>query len=215
MSQTSTCGRMLTTRSRQSPLNSSLSHTLQKQRQPEDTIPEDSDPVPSDRDVTFTFTNLPDPGSSNPFTLKGKERRPLALQGDGENGGDSNPPDYGDPDGSDFNNDNNDDDKVDDHLGDIDEQVSTWNIIIAIFALTNTMKHCEHLWIKVKKPDSFDGTDSRKLINFISQYQLTFRASPNVYQDDDQKVSFAMMYLCRAVLDFFKPYLIDLIDTSD
>ena len=77
------------------------------------------------------------------------------------------------------------------------------------------MKHCEHLQIKVKEPDLFDSTNPQKLINFISQCQLTFHASLNIYRDNDQKVSFIMTYLCRAALDFFKPYLIDPMDTSD
>ena len=121
MSRISTRGRMPATRSRQSPLNPPLSHTSQKRRQPEDTIPEDSDPVPPGRDVTFTFTNLPDPSPSNPFTLKEKEWGPPAPRGDSGDSGDSDSPDNGDPDGSDFNDDDNDDDKVNDHLGDIDE----------------------------------------------------------------------------------------------
>ena len=121
MSQTSTHGRMPATRLRQSPLNPPLSHTLWKQRQPEDTISEDSDPVPLGRDITFTFTNLPDPSLSNLFTPKGKEQRPPVLQEDSENSGDSDPPDDGNPDSGNFNNDDDNDDKVDNYLGDIDE----------------------------------------------------------------------------------------------
>ena len=121
MSQTSTHGRMLATRLRQLPLNPPLSYTPQKWRQPEDTISEDSDSVPPGRDVTFTFINLPDPGPSNPFTLKEKEQRLLALQGDGRDSEDSNPLDNSNPDGSNFNDDNNNDDEVNDHLGDVDK----------------------------------------------------------------------------------------------
>ena len=121
MSQTSIHGRMPTTRSRQLPLNPSLSHTPQKWRQPEDTISEDSDSVPLGRDVTFTFTSLPDPGSSNPFTLKGKYQGLPALQGDGRDSGDGDPPDNGNPDSSDFNNDNDNNDEVNNYLGNIDE----------------------------------------------------------------------------------------------
>ena len=112
MSHTSIHSRMPATRSRQSPLNPPLSHTPWKQRQSEDTISEDSDPVPLGRDITFTFTNLPDPGPSNPFTTKGKDRSLPAPQGDGEDGEDSNPLDNNDPDGSDFNDDDDDNDEV-------------------------------------------------------------------------------------------------------
>ena len=181
MSQTSTHSRMPAIRLRQLPLNPPLSHTPQKQRQPEDTISKDSDPVPPGGDITFTFANLPDPGPSNPFTPKEKDWSLPAPQGDGEDGEDSNPPDNNDPDGSDFNDDNDDDNKVDDHLDDIDEQVFTWDVIIAISALANTMKCYKHPQIKVKEPDSFDGTDLQKLINFISQCQLTFCTFLDVY----------------------------------
>ena len=181
MSQTFTHGRMPATRLRQLPLNPSLSYTLRKWRQLEDTIPEDSDSVPPGRDITFTFTNLPDPGPSNPFTLKRKKWGLLALQGDGRDSEDGDPLDDGNPDGSNFNNDNNDNNKVNNHLGDVDKQVPTWDIITAISALANTIKCREHSQIKVIEPDSFDSTDLQKLINFISQCQLTFCASLDIY----------------------------------
>ena len=98
---------------------------------------------------------------------------------------------------------------------DIDNQVSAQNIITATSILANTIKHHKSLQIKVKEPNLFDSTNLWKLINFISQCQLTFYASLDVYQDDDQKVSFAMIYLHRAALDIFELYLIDPTDTSD
>ena len=101
---------------------------------------EDSDPVSLGRDVTFTFDNLPDPGLSNLFTPKEKGQKPPALQEDGGNSRDSDSPDNDDPDSSNFN-DNN---KVNNHLGNIDKQVLTQNIITTISALANTMKHHKH-----------------------------------------------------------------------
>ena len=160
---------MPTTRSSQLPLNPSLSHTPWKRRQPEDTIPEDSDPVSSGRDVIFTFVNLPDPGSSNSFTLKGKEWGPPALQGDSRDSGDGDSLDNGNPDSGDFNDNDDDNDEVNNHLDDINEQVPTWDVITAISILTNTMKYREYPWIKVKEPDLFDSTNLWKLINFIFQ----------------------------------------------
>ena len=205
MSQISTYGKMPATRSRQLPFNSSLSHTLQKQRQLEDTISEDSDSVSLGRDIIFIFANLSDSSPANSFTLKKKGREFPALQEDGEDSEDSNLLDSGN-----FN-----DNKVNDYLGNIDEQVLTWDIIITISTLANTIKCCKCLQIKVKDSNSFDDTNPWKLINFISQCQLTFCAFPDVYHDDDQKVSFIITYLCRATLDFFEPYLIDPIDISD
>ena len=120
MSRISTYGRMPITRSRQLPFNPSLSHTLQKWRQPENTILKGSDPVPLGRDVTFTFVNLPDHGSANSFTLKEKGWKSPALQGDSGNSRDSDLLDSSDPDCGNFNNNNNNDDKVNNYLGDID-----------------------------------------------------------------------------------------------
>ena len=87
-----------------------MSYTLQKQRESEDIIPEDSDSVPPGRDVIFTFANLLDSGPANSFTLKKKGWEPPDLQGDGRDSEDSDPLDN-----SDFNN-NNNDNEVDDHL---------------------------------------------------------------------------------------------------
>ena len=42
-----------------------------------------------------------------------------------------------------------------------------------------------------------------------------FCAFPDVYNNNDRKVSFAITYLCGAALDFFEFYLIDLMDTLD
>ena len=122
------------------PLNPPLSYTPQKQRQPENIIPKDSDSIPLGRDIIFTFANLPDSGPANPFTLKEKSQKSPALQEDGRNGRDDDLPDSDDPDSDNFNDDDNDNDKVDDHLGDINKQVLTWDIITAISALANTIK---------------------------------------------------------------------------
>ena len=137
-------------RIRQLPLNPFLSHTSQKQRQLEDTIPKDSDSVSPGRDVTFTFGNLPDPGPANPFTLKEEGWKPPAPQGDGEDGGDGDLPNGGNPDGGNFNDNNNDDNEVNNHLSNIDKLVTAWNVITTISALANTIKCCKHLQIKVK-----------------------------------------------------------------
>ena len=162
------------------------------------------------------FFNLPDPDPANLFTLKKKGREPPALQEDSRDSRDGDLLDSGDPDSNNFNdNDDNDNNKVDNHLGDINKQVFTQNVITAISALANTIKHHENFQIKVKKPDSFDGTNLQKLINFIFQCQLTFCASLDIYHNDNQKVSFTIIYLCRAALDFFKSYLIDPIDISN
>ena len=147
--------------------------------------------------------NLPNHDLANLFTPKRKSQKLSALEGDGRDG---DLLDNGNLDSGDFNNDN----KINDYLGNIDEQVLTQDIIIAISVLANTIKYYEHSQIKVKESDLFDSTDLQKLINFISQCQLTFCTFPDIYQNDDQKVSFAIIYLCEAIFNFSEPYLIDL-----
>ena len=47
---------------------------------------------------------------------------------------------------------------------------------------------------KAKEPNTFDGSDSRKLNNFILLCNLYFRTNPS-YSDDTTKVTFALSYL--------------------
>src|SRR5271156_3752539 len=43
--------------------------------------------------------------------------------------------------------------------------------------------------IKSNKPDTFDGSDAKKLNNFILLCGLIFRSNPNAYSDDGAKVT--------------------------
>ena len=67
---------------------------------------------------------------------------------------------------------------------------------------------------KAKKPDTFDGTDPRKLNNFILLCNLYFRNN-SAYSDDTSKVTFALSYLRGIALEFFEPALIDSDNTPD
>ena len=68
---------------------------------------------------------------------------------------------------------------------------------------------------KVKEPDTFDGTDSRKLNNFILLCNLYFRTNPSSYSDDEAKVNFALSYLRGIALEYFEPALLDSDDVPD
>ena len=61
---------------------------------------------------------------------------------------------------------------------------------------------------KTKEPDTYDGSDPRKLNNFILQCNLFFR-SDAVYDDEAARVSFALSYLRGMALDYFEPSIID------
>ena len=59
-----------------------------------------------------------------------------------------------------------------------------------------------------KKPDTFNGTDPKKLNNFILLCNLFFWNN-SAYSNDEAKVTFALSYLCEIALDYFKPTLMD------
>ena len=57
---------------------------------------------------------------------------------------------------------------------------------------------------KAKEPDTFDGTDPRKLNNIILLCNLYFRSNPT-YSNDSAKVTFALSYLRGMALEYFEP----------
>ena len=92
------------------------------------------------------------------------------------------------------------------------EEVSTPNLAEAIVLMTSELrqrgKDNPTPGPKVKEPDTFDGTDSRKLNNFLLLCNLYFRSNPTRY-DDSSKVTFALSYLRGLALEFFEPTLLD------
>lgn len=67
---------------------------------------------------------------------------------------------------------------------------------------------------KVKEPDTFDGSDPRKLNNFILLCNLYFRNNP-AYFEDEPKVTFALSYLRGTALEYFEPSILDSDETPD
>ena len=61
---------------------------------------------------------------------------------------------------------------------------------------------------KSKEPDTFDGSDPKKLNNFILLCNLYFRNS-SAYDDDEHKVTFALSYLRGTALEYFEPSILD------
>jgi len=68
---------------------------------------------------------------------------------------------------------------------------------------------------KAKEPDTFDGTDSRKLNNFILLCNLYFRNSTSYDDDDEAKVNFALSYLRGTALEYFEPSILDSDEVPD
>jgi hypothetical protein len=61
---------------------------------------------------------------------------------------------------------------------------------------------------KAKEPDTFDGSDPKKLNNFILLCNLYFRTNPS-YSNDSTKVTFALSYLRGMALEYFEPSLLE------
>jgi hypothetical protein len=63
---------------------------------------------------------------------------------------------------------------------------------------------------KVREPDTFDGTDPRKLRAFFVQCELNFQSCPAHYHNDRAKVTFAQSYLKGMALEWFEPDLLSM-----
>ena len=61
---------------------------------------------------------------------------------------------------------------------------------------------------KAKEPDTFDGSDPKKLNNFILLCNLYFRTNPS-YSEDSTKINFALSYLRGMALEYFEPLIIE------
>ena len=97
--------------------------------------------------------------------------------------------------------------QLDDQLDDD----SSPNLAEAITLMTQELKRREpaapsNSGANVKKPDTFDGTDPKKLSNFLLLCNLFFRNN-SAYSDDEAKVTFALSYLRGLALDYFEPAL--------
>jgi hypothetical protein len=85
------------------------------------------------------------------------------------------------------------------------------NLAEAITLMTETFRRREDTprsAIKIKVPDTFDGSEPRKLNNFILLCNLFFRNNP-YYSDDEPKVTFALSYLRGTALEYFEPAILD------
>ena len=95
---------------------------------------------------------------------------------------------------------------------------SSPNLAQAILLMTSKLRRREDQspthQAKAKEPDTFDGSDLKKLNNFILLCNLYFRNNP-AYSDDARKVTFALSYLRGTALEYFEPSILDSDDTPD
>ena len=64
--------------------------------------------------------------------------------------------------------------------------------------------------IKVWDPDTFDGSNPRKLRDFLVSCNLHFHDRPEVFISDEKRILFILSYLKGSALSWFKPRLNDL-----
>ena len=93
------------------------------------------------------------------------------------------------------------------------DKPSTFNpstLTEAITLMTNELRKRQEpsKKAKAKEPDTFDGSDPKKLNNFILLCNLYFRNNP-AYSEDETKVTFALSYLRGTALEYFEPSLIE------
>jgi len=62
--------------------------------------------------------------------------------------------------------------------------------------------------VKVRKLDTFDGSEPRKLRAFFVQCELNFQSKPKTFHSDRAKVNFAQSYLKGMALEWFEPDLL-------
>jgi len=65
---------------------------------------------------------------------------------------------------------------------------------------------------KVREPDTFDGTDPKKLRTFLVQCELCFQDRAKAFRLDRAKVTFAQSYLKGMTLEWFE---LDLLNSGD
>jgi len=68
---------------------------------------------------------------------------------------------------------------------------------------------------KVREPDTFDGTDPKKLQTFLVQCELCFQDQAKAFRLDRAKVTFTQSYLKGMTLEWFEPDLLNSRDPAD
>ena len=120
--------------------------------------------------------------------------------------------------GDDPRDDDDDEDDEDwiDANGELDPNMAVLNnLAVAISHLSHSTRRNNELsssWVKVWDPDTFDGTDPKKLRTFLVQCELVYSDQPKAFQLDRSKITFAKFYLKGMALEWFEP---DLLDTGD
>ena len=63
--------------------------------------------------------------------------------------------------------------------------------------------------VKLREPDTFDGSDLKKLQTFLLHCKLNFQDRPDIFPDRITKVNYVLSYLKGSALECFEPGLLD------
>jgi Ty3 transposon capsid-like protein/Zinc knuckle len=119
----------------------------------------------------------------------------------------SPPPPDGNPSEPDDNPDPNPPNSDDDADNDNDDNnVGTADIVSALRDLAKGRKDSNKTL--VREPDTFDGSDPRKLQSFLVQCRLNFNDQPNLFRSDRKKVNYVLSHLRGTALQWFEADII-------
>jgi len=125
-----------------------------------------------------------------------------------EDGPGDDPDDPGDD-----NNNNDDGDEFLNATQELDPSLAVFhNLSIAVNRLSRSSRHTNDSsssCAKVHEPDTFDGTDPKKLQTFLVQCELCFQDRAKAFHQDGARVTFSQSYLKGMTLEWFEPDLLN------
>ena len=87
-------------------------------------------------------------------------------------------------------------------------------LAVAIHTLHSPQSAPKPEKVKVREPDTFDGSDPDRLRDFLVSCNLHFRDCPHVFYSDEKKILFILSSLKGAALNWFEPGLMDLTNNA-
>jgi len=127
--------------------------------------------------------------------------------------GPGNDPD--DP-GDDNNNNDDDDNKFLDAVEELDPGLAVFHNLAVTVSCLSRSSRCTNdsssFRAKVREPDTFDGTDPKKLQTFLVQCELCFQDRAKAFRQDRARVTFAQSYLKGMTLEWFE---LDLLNSGN
>jgi len=128
-------------------------------------------------------------------------------------GPEDGPGDDPDDPGDDNNNNNHNNNEFLDAAEELDPDLAVFhNLAVAVNCLSCSSHHTSDSSssrAKVREPDTFDGTDPKKLWTFLVQCELCFQDHAKAFCQDRARVMFAQSYLKGMTLEWFEPDLLN------